>query len=93
MDKTEKNRKKITQLKWPKYQKPKDKNKGWTKHSWQKLFYFNLFSSPKEKQKNNVGIWKMTPVVIWNNKYPKDTFQLLFLYFTQAVDTTKIYSM
>ena len=27
-----KNRKKITQLKWPKYQKPKDKNLGWTKH-------------------------------------------------------------
>ena len=26
-----KKRKKITQLKWPKYQKPKDKNMGWTK--------------------------------------------------------------
>ena len=26
-----KNRKKITQLNWPKYQKPKDKNMGWTK--------------------------------------------------------------
>ena len=25
------NRKKITQLKWPKYQKPKDENMGWTK--------------------------------------------------------------
>ena len=24
--------KKITQLKWQKYQKPKDKNMGWTKH-------------------------------------------------------------
>ena len=24
--------KKITQLKWPKYQKPKDENMGWTKH-------------------------------------------------------------
>ena len=32
MGKTEKTGKKITQLKWPKYQKPKDKNMGWTKH-------------------------------------------------------------
>ena len=32
MGKTEKNGKKITQLKWPKYQKPKDENMGWTKH-------------------------------------------------------------
>ena len=32
MAKTEKNRKKITQLKWPKYQKPKDENMGWLKH-------------------------------------------------------------
>ena len=31
MDKTEKNGKKTTQLKWPKYQKPKDENMGWTK--------------------------------------------------------------
>ena len=31
MGKTEKNGKKITQLKWPKYQKPKDENMGWTK--------------------------------------------------------------
>ena len=36
MGKTEKNGKKITQLKWPKYQKPKDENMGWTK---QKLRY------------------------------------------------------
>ena len=28
--KTEKNGKKIMQLKWPKYQKPKDENMGWT---------------------------------------------------------------
>ena len=27
-----KKRKKITHLKWPKYQKPKDENMGWTKH-------------------------------------------------------------
>ena len=27
-----KNRQKITQLKWPKYQKTKDENMGWTKH-------------------------------------------------------------
>ena len=27
-----KNWKKITQLKWPKYQKPKNENMGWTKH-------------------------------------------------------------
>ena len=32
MGKTEKTGKKITQLKWPKYQKPKDENMGWTKH-------------------------------------------------------------
>ena len=31
MGKTEKNGKKIMQLKWPKYQKPKDENMGWTK--------------------------------------------------------------
>ena len=30
--KTEQKGKKITQLKWPKYQKPKDENMGWTKH-------------------------------------------------------------
>ena len=30
--KTEKNGEKISQLKWPKYQKPKYKNMGWTKH-------------------------------------------------------------
>ena len=28
MGKTEKNQKQITQLKWPKYQKPKDENMG-----------------------------------------------------------------
>ena len=31
MGKMEKNRKKIMQLKWPKYQKPKDENMGWMK--------------------------------------------------------------
>ena len=31
MGKTEKNRKKISELKWPKYQKPEDENMGWTK--------------------------------------------------------------
>ena len=31
MGKTEKNEEKITQLKWPKYQKPKDQNMGCTK--------------------------------------------------------------
>ena len=34
MGKTEKNGKKITNLKWPKYQKPKNENMGWTKHKW-----------------------------------------------------------
>ena len=34
MGKPEKNGKKIKQLKWPKYQKPKDKNMGWMKHKW-----------------------------------------------------------
>ena len=32
MGKTEKNGKKIKQVKWPQYQKPKDENMGWTKH-------------------------------------------------------------
>ena len=32
MGKTEKNEKKIMQLKWSKYQKPKDEFMGWTKH-------------------------------------------------------------
>ena len=32
MGKTEKTGKKIMQLKWPKYKKPKDENMGWTKH-------------------------------------------------------------
>ena len=32
MGKTEKNRKKITQLKWPKYQKSKDEYIEWVKH-------------------------------------------------------------
>ena len=36
MGMTEKNGKKITQLKWLKYQKPKDENVGWTKHKKQK---------------------------------------------------------
>ena len=29
-----KKRKKIMQLKWPKYQKPKEKNMGWMKYKW-----------------------------------------------------------
>ena len=33
MGKTEKPEKKITQVKWPKYQKPKDENMGWTKNA------------------------------------------------------------
>ena len=37
--KTEKKEKSITQLKWPKYQKPKDKNMGRTKHK----TTFNVF--------------------------------------------------
>ena len=31
--------KKITQLKWPKYQKPKDENMGWTKHMFPRKDY------------------------------------------------------
>ena len=34
MGKMEENGKKITQLKWPKYQKLKDKNMGWIEHQW-----------------------------------------------------------
>ena len=37
MGKTKKNWKKITQLKWPKYPKPKDENMGWTKHKTAKV--------------------------------------------------------
>ena len=43
--KTEENRKKITQLKWPKYQKPKDKNMGWTKHK-KKFCFFRIIFNP-----------------------------------------------
>ena len=32
MGKTEKTGKKITQVTWPKYQKPEDKYMGWTNH-------------------------------------------------------------
>ena len=39
MGKMEKKGKKITHLKWPKYQKTKDENMGWTKH---KSFFFRL---------------------------------------------------
>ena len=39
-----KNGKKIMQLKWPKYQKPKDKNMGWTKH---KDVKWHLFCTKK----------------------------------------------
>ena len=37
--------KKTTQLKWPKYQKPKDKNIGWRKNLWWNFdhFYTKLF--------------------------------------------------
>ena len=35
MGKTEKTRKKITQIKWPKYQKPKDENMKGTKHKFE----------------------------------------------------------
>ena len=37
MGKTEKDEKIITQLKWPKYQKPKDENMGWRKHQWYQI--------------------------------------------------------
>ena len=34
--------KKITQLKWPKYQRPKDKNMGWTKHKLKAYLQFSI---------------------------------------------------
>ena len=37
MGRTEKNGKKTTQLKWPKYQKTNDENMGWMKHNWRKF--------------------------------------------------------
>ena len=51
MGKTEKNGKKITQLKWPKYQKPKNENMGWTKQSFlasQKITKFGIALTYKE---------------------------------------------
>ena len=42
LGKTERTGKKILQLKWPKYQKPKDKNIGWTKHK-SKCFFLTFY--------------------------------------------------
>ena len=53
----EKNGKKITQLKWPKYQKPTDENVGWTKQNSKYLLRFNHLYKKKswkrEEFKNN----------------------------------------
>ena len=45
MGKTGKNRKKITQLKWTKYQKPKDINMGWTKLKWVQIPIVSIYSA------------------------------------------------
>ena len=37
------NGKKILQLKWPKYQKPKDENMGWTKHMSKQYWNHEIF--------------------------------------------------
>ena len=72
MGRMEKNGKKITQLKWPKYQKPKDENMGWTK---QKCLLPRAFSSTRLRmpsmldllilswlKDSNVKLWFVTPL-------------------------------
>ena len=44
MGKMEKNGKKIMQLKWPKYQKPKDENMGWAKQCRKKKTQKKIFT-------------------------------------------------
>ena len=54
MGKRGKNGKKIMQLRWPKYQKPKDKNMGWTKQLWHHYFLWGLSE-----------ILPQTPLKLW----------------------------
>ena len=62
-----KNGKKITQLKWPKYQKPKDENMGWTKHKVQAYLVklqrcdtrsMNTTSALEDLEKLKLGFYK-----------------------------------
>ena len=71
-----KTKKKITKLKWPKYQKLKDKNMGWTKQEfWQYLL------------KRNAGImskfWNCTYILMWYNETTCTIFS--FFLFTQEL--------
>ena len=56
-----KNGKKIMQLKWPKYQKPKDENKRWTKqmYHWLRMYEpdgkeVKYFKHKRKKQTNKL---------------------------------------
>ena len=86
MGKTEKNGKKITQLKSAKYQKPKDENMGWMKH--RSFFYSSLNEVNKVRKgktnKNSVEtFFFILPIVLYLKKVicyskssGKQTFEL-----------------
>ena len=57
MGKTEKKGMKMTQLKWPKYQKPKDENTGWTKHIWQNVRNYYVTSDSRKRLPSIVVIY------------------------------------
>ena len=60
MGKTGKNGKKIMQLNWPKYQKPNNKNMGWTKH---KGFFFPfLFQNHSLRRSHVWSRWANSPI-------------------------------
>ena len=56
MDETEETGKKITQLKWPKYQKPKDKNMGWMKHKFMICQYCNNKAGNSKREPNLIVV-------------------------------------
>ena len=58
MGKTEKTGKKISQLKWPKYQKPKDKNMGWMKHLFPKLVWLTVRRNCSSDQDKEIQGWR-----------------------------------
>ena len=64
MGKMEKNGKKITQLRWPKYQKAKDENMGWTKHK----FHYKLWVTKKKTYVNKLKypiFWRFSCQCPW----------------------------
>ena len=72
MCKTEKNRIKITELKWPKYQKPKYKNIQWTKQKVTKnqYIFLNLALSSKKEHSQIIVCqlftvcWKVSVILL-----------------------------